>query len=311
MKYLVTGGAGFIGSHLVRALLEGGHEVVVVDTLVGKGSAERLSDCATRITLQKHDCADVAWLAQQAQGAAAIFHLAAIPSVPFSIEHPLEAEHSNLTSVLSSLEAARLAGVPRVVFSSSAAVYGDSGQPVQHEDDKLSPLSPYAVHKLAGEAYAQMYARTRGVSTVCLRYFNIFGDAQDPQSDYAAVIPKFIAAMLAGEQPVIFGDGNATRDFCHVDNVVHANMLAVTQPVERVSDAVVNIGSGRATTINELVDVLNTVMGKNIEPLHVDPRLGDILHSVADISRAKKLLGYEVKTDFSEGLRKTVEWYKV
>lgn len=299
-----------MGSHLVRALLDGDHEVVVVDTMVGKGSAERLSDLATRIVLEKHDCTDVAWLAQQARGAAAIFHLAAIPSVAFSIEHPLEAEHNNLSSILSSLEAARLAGVPRVVFSSSAAVYGDMGRSVQHEDDELSPLSPYAVHKLAGEAYAQMYTRTHGVSTISLRYFNIFGGAQDPQSDYASVIPKFITTMLAGERPIIFGDGNATRDFCYIDNVIQANILAATHPTERVSGTVVNIGSGSAMTVNELVGALNLVMEKNIEPTHVDPRKGDILHSVADISRAKKALGYEIKTDFYEGLRKTVQWYE-
>ena len=305
--YLVTGGAGFIGSNLVATLAERGETVRVLDDF-STGKRENLADLADQITLFEGSVADEALVREAVAGVDYVFHEGALASVPRSVEDPAATNHANVTGTLTLLLAARDAKVKRLVFAASSSAYGDQPTLPKVETMAPSPLSPYAVTKLACEYYCQAFTACYGLETVCLRYFNIYGPRQDPQSVYAAVIPKFIEAMLAGERPTIFGDGEQSRDFTYVADCVAANLLACTAPA--AVGHTVNVACGARYTLNQLVELLNQALGTAIEPLYKPERAGDVKHSLADISAARQLLGYEPSTSFEDGLRKTVEWFK-
>jgi nucleoside-diphosphate-sugar epimerase len=299
MKALVTGGAGFIGSHLVEGLLAGGWEVVVLDNLA-TGFAENVPTGATLVT---GDAGDTGFLDQALPVSDAVFHLAAVSSVQDSLDRPIAVHDINLTTTLILLEAAARHGVRRFVFSSSAAVYGDTGGEPAREDMKPNPLSHYAVQKLASEHYCAVYQRLYGLETVCLRYFNVFGPRQRADSPYSGVISRFAAAARRGEAPTIFGDGGQTRDFCHVYNVARANISAATRPVESVAGKVFNVGSASSISVRDLAETVGRMVPGSVAPVFGPARSGEIRHSQADISQAKQLLGYEPSVDFSTGLR--------
>ncbi len=305
MKCLVTGGAGFIGSHLVEGLLARGHSARVLDDLSsGKlSNLEHLSgvECVSGSVIDP-DVVD-----KVVDGCEYVFHLAAIPSVVKSVEDPLRTHEVGVTGTLHVLEAAKRHGVRRVVFAGSSSAYGDQPGDVRHENDLLSPLSPYAAAKLAGEHYCSAYTAVFGLETVRLRFFNVFGPRQDPSSPYSGVIAIFSEAMKAGRTPKIFGDGLQTRDFVHVSNVIDAIWLAAT--VEGVGGNVYNVGMGERVTILDLARTLNELLGTSIEPKHEPPRAGDVRYSQADISRARQDLGFEPEVSFREGLKETLESY--
>jgi UDP-glucose 4-epimerase len=305
--YLVTGGAGFIGSSIARALLARGDSVRILDDF-SSGRRENLRDLEGRVELHTGSILDPEALARAIAGASVVFHEAAIPSVPRSVAEPVASHAANATGTLAVLEAARTAGVRRVVYAGSSSAYGETPVLPKVESMSPSPLSPYAASKLAGESYCQVYAHIYGVETVVLRYFNVFGARQDPASQYAAVIPKFVTAALKGESPVIFGDGTQSRDFCYIDNVVEANLKAASVP--GVSGHVFNVACGEATTLNQVVDLVGELLGRRVTAVHAETRAGDIKHSLADIASARRLLGYTAAVDFREGLRRTIEWYK-
>jgi len=305
-RYAVTGGAGFIGSHIVCRLVQDGHEVRVIDNLA-TGHKENLQEVLDRIEFFGHDVCDAQGLRRAFGGAEAVFHQAALASVPRSVENPLATNRANVEGTLQVLEAARHCGVRRVVFASSSSVYGDAPALPKREDMPPAPKSPYAASKLAGELYCQVYAGLFGVETVALRYFNVFGPRQDPGSQYAAVVPLFIKSVLEGSRPTVYGDGEQSRDFTYVDNVVEANLLAAGAP--GASGTVMNIGGGSRYTLNELLRLLGRIAGVTVNPLYVPRRAGDVLHSEADISRARQVLGYAPQVGLEEGLRRTVEWY--
>src|SRR5499427_199237 len=308
-SFLVTGGAGFIGSGIVRALLARGDKVRVLDNFFS-GKRENLAEVAADVELIEGDVRDAAAVARACAGVEVVFHEAAIPSVPRSLADPLASNDANVTGTLNLLHEAKRAGVRRVVYAASSSAYGDTPTLPKIETMRPAPLSPYAVSKLAGEYYCQVYARAYGLETVCLRYFNVFGPRQDPKSEYAAVIPKFITAALAGQAPRIFGDGTQSRDFCHIDNVVEANFKAASADPGQVSGGVFNIACGAATDLNQVVALVGDVLGRKIEPRYEPERAGDIKHSVADIGAARARLGYTASVSFAEGLRRTVEWYR-
>lgn len=306
MRVLVTGGAGFIGSHLVDALVAEGATVRVLDDL-STGRRENLARHLRQIEFIEGDVCDPETCARAVQGVELIFHQAAIPSVARSVEDPVRSTRVNVQGTVTLLDAARRAGVPRVIYAASSSAYGDTEVLPKVETMTPRPLSPYAISKLAGEHYVTVFGRLYGMKTCSLRYFNVFGPRQDPRSEYAAVIPKFITALLAGEPPTIFGDGEQTRDFCYVDNVVQANLLAAKADIH---GEVVNIACGARVSLNQLVELLNEEIGTRIAPRHGPPRPGDVRHSLADISVARKLLGYEPKFDLRAGLKKTIEYYR-
>jgi nucleoside-diphosphate-sugar epimerase len=305
---LVTGGAGFIGSSIARALLERGDRVRVLDNF-STGKRENLVEIASHIDLHEGDVRDEAALARAVAGVDLVFHEAAIPSVPRSLSDPLGNHEVSATGTLNLLIAAQKAGARRVVFAASSAAYGDSPTLPKVETMRPEPLSPYAVGKLAGELYCQVFAGAYGLETVSLRYFNVFGPRQDPASEYSAVIPLFITAALAGKGVTIFGDGTQSRDFCFIDNVVEANLKAGDAPARDVSGHVVNVACGGATSLNDLVRLLGDVLGSAIDVTHKPARVGDVKHSVADIGEARRRLKYEGGVSFVEGLRRTVAWY--
>ena len=307
LRFLVTGGAGFIGSHLVEELAQRGHQVRIVDDF-STGKKDNIASFLDKVELIKGDIRDMEVCTQAAEGMDFVLHQAALTSVPHSIEDPLLTNEVNIKGTLNLLLASREANVRRFVFASSAAVYGDDPHLPKKEEVVGASLSPYALSKRVGEMFCQLFARTFGLSTVCLRYFNIFGPRQDPASQYASVIPLFISSMLKNEKPVIFGDGEQTRDFLFISNVVEANMLAVE--ADRLGGEVFNIGYGEETSINELARKINEILQMNIQPAYDEPRLGDIKRSFADISRARKMLKYESMVDFSEGLKRTIRWHK-
>ncbi len=303
-RALVTGGAGFIGSHLVERLLSEGWRVRVLDDF-SSGRPENLARSADRVDLLRGDIRDPDTQQASVRDVEVVFHHAAVPSVPRSIAEPLLTNAVNVDGTLGLLEAAREAGVRRVVYAASSSAYGNTPELPKVETMPATPLSPYALQKYAGEVYCSLYHSIYGLETVSLRYFNVFGPRQDPQSEYAAVIPKFVCAALAGERPTIYGDGEQTRDFVFVADVARANLLAAD--AERAPGAVINVAAGRRTSLNELWDGIRQTVGSQAEPRYAEPRAGDVRDSVADLGRARELLGFEPAVDLREGLRQTVE----
>ena len=307
-RYLVTGGAGFIGSHIIEALIGKGESVRVIDDL-STGNAANLAPFGNKVELVQASICDLAAVEKAVQGVEVIFHEAALASVPRSVERPLDTHAACVTGTVNVLHAAQKAKVRRVVYAASSSAYGNSAWASKRETDMPSPLSPYAAAKLAAELYCQAFFHSYGLETVCIRYFNVFGPRQDPNGPYAAVIPKFIEKMLAGERPVIFGDGQHSRDFTYVENVVHANLLAAAAP-STAAGGVYNAATGRSISLLDLVNALNAELGTKLEPDLKPPRVGDVRDSLADISLAGRVLGYEPRIAFAEGLRRTVAFYR-
>jgi len=308
MRYLVTGGGGFIGSNIVHHLVDQGHQVTVLDDF-STGRRENLAGVADRIRLVEGDIRDVNVLKDALGDQDYCLHQCAVPSVPRSIADPWTSHDVNVNGTLRLLELARDSAVRRVVIASSSSVYGDTPTLPKHEDMLPEPISPYAVSKLTCEHYGRVWHETFDLPTVCLRYFNVFGPRQDPTSQYSAVIPLFVTAMLRSERPTIFGDGLTSRDFCYVDNVVDANLLACTAD-EQACGKAFNIACSSRVTLNELVSEINTVLGTSIEPRYGPERPGDVKHSLASIEKARQTLGYSCRTDFAAGLRRVIEWYR-
>lgn len=305
-RYLVTGGGGFIGSSLTEALLARGDSVVVLDNF-STGRRQNLKGIEAA-TLVEGDVCDPATLRRAMEGVDCVFHEAAIPSVARSVEAPVPSDRVNVGGTVLVLDTARQLGIKRVVYAASSSAYGDTPTLPKREDMSTFPLSPYAVSKLAGEHYLRVFAQLYGMETCALRYFNVFGPRQDPASEYAAVIPRFITKMLRGEQPTVFGDGEQTRDFCFIENVIDANLRAAS--ATGLKGQVVNVACGRRISLNDLVAGINKAIGKSIEPVYTQGRAGDVKHSLADISAAKALLGYEPKVHIEEGLARTVEHFR-
>ncbi len=308
-KYLVTGGAGFIGCNLARFILDQGHDVVVLDNFA-TGKRENIADIVDRIELIEGDVRDRDAVDRAVAGCAAIFHEGALGSVPRSVEDPVTSHDANVNGTITVLDGARAAGVNRVVFAASSSAYGNQKESPKHEGMVSMPISPYAASKLACEAYMQGYAAAYGMETVSLRYFNVFGPYQDPCGAYAAVIPAFISRVLAGEQPVVYGDGEQSRDFCYIENVVQANWLAAHAPAESCDGKPMNIACHARTTLNEILAKIQELLGTNIEAVYTDERPGDVKHSLADVSLAKEKIGYEPKVFFDEGLERAMDWYR-
>jgi UDP-glucose 4-epimerase len=306
-KIVVTGGAGFIGSALARALVARGDDVSVLDNF-STGKRENLQDLAGQLAVVEGDILDAALLDRVFAGADVVFHEAAIPSVPRSLAAPLPSHNANATGTLNVLEAARRCRVRRVVYAGSSSAYGEPPSLPVVETMAPAPLSPYAVSKLAGEHYLRVYARVFGVQTVTLRYFNVFGPRQDPNSQYAAVIPRFITAALEGRSPTVYGDGEQSRDFCFIDNVVEANLRAAD--AEGASGKVFNIACGTGTSLNRVLALLGEALGRPVVALYEPGRAGDVRHSLADISQAKTVLGYTAAVNFVAGLGKTLAWFQ-
>jgi UDP-N-acetylglucosamine/UDP-N-acetyl-alpha-D-glucosaminouronate 4-epimerase len=307
VKALVTGGGGFIGSHIVRRLLDDGHEVRVLDNFA-TGRRENLLEILDSIELVEGDIQSDERAHAAVRGCEVVFHQAALPSVPRSIQDPLTSNAANVIGTLNVLLAARDGGVRRVIFGSSSSIYGASEVLPKHEALGAAPISPYAVAKLAAEGYCRTFSEVYGLETVSLRYFNVFGPRQDQLSQYAAVIPNFITAFLRGEPPTIFGDGEQTRDFTFVDNVVQANVLAAE--AEDVSGRIYNIAVGERISLNQIVEQLQLLTGNDLDPIYAPARPGDVRHSLADISRAGVDLEYVPQVRFDEGLRRTLEFHR-
>ena len=303
---LVTGGAGFVGSHIVSALVGRGYQVRVLDNFY-TGRSENLSTVANQIEVIQADINDVAAVDRALAGVELVFHEAAIASVPRSVAAPLDTHAACATGTLTMLDRARAAGVRRFVYAASSSAYGDQPTPLKREGDLPMPLSPYAAAKLAGEHYCNAFFHTYGLQTVCLRYFNVFGPRQDPKGPYAAVIPIFIESLLQGRAPIIYGDGSQTRDFTYIDDVVQANLKAASSAASGVT---VNVGSGRRTSLLDLLSEVNRLLEAEVSPDLRPARAGDVRDSLADISLARELLGYEPKYSLTEGLQQTVEYYR-
>jgi UDP-glucose 4-epimerase len=311
-KVCVTGAAGFIGGHLAETLLQQGHEVVGLDDF-SSGKRENASLLARypRFSLIEGSIADPGDVQRAIDGASWVFHLAAIPSVPLSMAEPERTNAVNVGGTVNVLEAARRFGVKRVVLACSCAAYGDGPEQPKHEALPARPMSPYAAQKIACELYSQTYTVAYGLPCVALRFFNVYGPRQDPKSEYAAAIPRFTTRLLAGERPIVFGDGGQTRDFVHVSDVVRANLLAATG--EKAPGQVINVASGRSVSLVELIGILKQVIGPEAVKLQIDhqaPRAGDLRASSADISRARELLGYEPKVSLEQGLAGVVAFFR-
>ncbi len=304
--YLVTGGCGFIGSHLVKALVKRGERVRVFDNCT-TGKAENIADVADKIEFCSADLQDIDAVSQAVEGIDYVFHQGALPSVTRSIADPIATNNVNINGTLNLLVASRDADVKRVVYAASSSAYGNSPKSIKSEDLPPNPASPYALTKYVGECYCQIFTQLYGLETVALRYFNIFGPGQDSSSSYSAVIPLFISAYLNGEAPKIEGDGEQSRDFTYVANAVHANLLACH--AEGVAGEVFNVGCGERASINQLATLIGEMMESDTKPVYVAPRPGDVRHSLADIQKAKRLLGYEPQVDLKTGLRRTVDWF--
>ncbi len=308
-KYLVTGGAGFIGCNLARFLLDKGQDVVVLDNFA-TGKRENIADILDRIEFVEGDIRDRATVDGVVPGCAAIFHQAALGSVPRSVEDPVTSHDVNVNGTITVLEAARSAGVKRVVFAASSSAYGEQPESPKHEGMVPAPISPYAATKLSCESYLQAYAAAYGMETLSLRYFNVFGPRQDPEGAYAAVIPAFVSRILQGQRPTVFGDGEQSRDFCYIDNVSRANWLAANAPAEVCRGQALNIACHHATTLNQILDKLKDLLDSDIQADYADERAGDVRDSLADISLAKQTIGYEPMVYFEEGLERSIDWYK-
>jgi len=305
--FLVTGGAGFVGSHIATALVNRGDRVRVLDNLCTghKSNLEHLKD---NVELIVGDIADPAVVAKAVAGVDCIFHEAALASVPRSVAAPLDTNSACVTGTVTLLDASRKAGVRRVVYAGSSSAYGDQPTSSKRETDLPSPLSPYAAAKLAAEYYCRAFYATYGLETVTVRYFNVFGPRQDPKSEYSAVIPLFVTAMLAGKQPTIFGDGLQSRDFTYIDNVVHGNLLAADAP--DVAGRSINVACGYQTNLLQLIEFINQTLKLNIQPIFKPARVGDVRESLADISLARKVLKYEPQVDFATGLLRSIDYYR-
>ncbi len=306
-RYLVTGGAGFIGSNLVERLLQNGEKVRVIDNFA-TGKTENLNPFLDQIELVNGDIRYLNTVIEAMKDVDYVLHQAALPSVPRSIETPLESNDVNTNGTLNILYAAKEAKVKRVVYAASSSAYGESPTLPKVETMQTSPLSPYAVNKLAGEYNCKAFYNVYGLETVAVRYFNIYGRRQDPNSYYSAVIPKFIKAFLKGEQPIVFGDGEQSRDFTYIDNVLNANLLACKAPI-KAAGRVMNIACGERITLNKLAMEIKNLLNVDINPIHGQPRAGDIKDSLADVGLAKDLIGYEPKVLIDEGLKLTVDWF--
>jgi nucleoside-diphosphate-sugar epimerase len=305
-EYLVTGGAGFIGSHLAEELVRRGHRVRVADSLVtGK---RRNLDHVPGVEFLEGDLADLPFAKRAVDGMQYVLHQAAIPSVPRSVKDPITSNRANVDATLSVLVAARDAGVRRVVFAGSSSAYGNTPTLPKHEGMPTNPLSPYALQKVVAEQYLQMFTRLYGLETVSIRYFNVFGPRQDPSSPYSGVISVFATALLENRSPRIYGDGEQTRDFTYVANVVDGVLRACEAPT--ASGEVINVATGGRISLNQLFQAMKAVAGGTVNPTYAEPRAGDVRDSQADISKARKILGYEPIVSFEDGLKRTIEWYR-
>ncbi len=304
-RFLVTGGAGFIGCNIVRRLLAEGHEVRVLDNF-STGRRENL--IGLDVELIEGDLTSYHMVQRAVKGVDYVLHQGALPSVPRSVNDPIASVNVNVLGTLNVLTAAMEEGVKRVVYASSSSIYGDSPELPKHEMMLPAPKSPYAASKLAGEHLCRVFYETYGLETIMLRYFNVFGPHQNPHSQYAAVIPKFITAALTDQPAIVFGDGQQSRDFTFVDNVVEANLAAIEAPREALGKAF-NIACGESFSLLQLLEILEGILGKRIKRVFKEPQPGDVKHSLADISRARELLGYQPKIGFREGLQRTVEWF--
>jgi nucleoside-diphosphate-sugar epimerase len=304
--YLVTGGAGFIGSHLTEELVRRGHTVRVVDSLI-TGKRSNL-DHIPGVDFREGDLADAAFAASVAQGCDYVLHQAAIPSVPRSVKDPITSNRANVDATLNVLVAARDAGVKRLVFAGSSSAYGNTPTLPKHEDMPANPLSPYALQKVVGEQYLQMFTRLYGLETVSIRYFNVFGPRQDPTSPYSGVISVFATALLENRSPVIYGDGGQTRDFTYVANVVDGVLRACEAP--GASGEIINVATSGRISLNDLFREMRRIVGANVEPTYAEPRQGDVRDSQAAIDKAERILGYRPIVSFEEGLKRTIEWYR-
>jgi nucleoside-diphosphate-sugar epimerase len=307
MRYLVTGGAGFIGSNTVDELVRRGHGVVVLDDL-SAGKEDNLAEVRNKITFIKGSITDIEIVQKAMQQAEFVLHLAARTSVPRSVKDPIEANRINIDGTLNVLVAARDNKVKRVIFAASSSAYGETPVLPKVESMQPQPISPYGVTKYVGELYAQVFGRCYGLETVCLRYFNVFGPRQDPDSPYSGVLSRFASAFLNEEPPLIYGDGEQTRDFTYVDNAVQANLLACEAP--GAAGKIFNVGTGQRVSLNQTLDLLRQVSGKQLAAKYDPPRDGDIRDSQADITQARDILQYEPTVLFEEGLQRTFEWYR-
>ncbi len=308
MRYLVTGGAGFIGSNTVDELVRRGHSVVVLDDL-SAGKEENLTEIRAKITFVKGSITDIEAVQKAMHQAEYVIHLAARTSVPRSVKDPLETNRINVEGTLNVLVAARDNKVKRIVFAASSSAYGETATLPKTEAMQPQPISPYGVSKYVGELYAQTFGRCYGLENVCVRYFNIFGPRQDPDSPYSGVLSRFALAFLEDQQPVIYGDGEQTRDFTFVENAVQANLLACEAP-SSASGGVFNVGTGARISLNQTLELLRRISGKKLQAKYEPPRDGDIRDSQADVTKAREYLGYDPTVMFEEGLERTVEWYR-
>jgi UDP-glucose 4-epimerase len=306
---MVTGGAGFIGSNLTEALLKMGHWVRVLDNF-SSGKRENLlfHETYSSLEIMEGDIRDLTFCQRATKDIECIFHQAALPSVQRSVEDPLASNAVNAGGTLNILLSARDAGVKRLIYASSSSIYGDTPTLPKKEDMIPNPLSPYALQKYVGEQYCRLFFELYGLETISLRYFNIFGPKQDPTSIYSAVIPKFVDALMHGRPPTIFGDGEQSRDFTYIDNVVQANLHALS--VNHLNGGVVNIACGKRTSLNQLVNILKEILGSKVSSVYQEPRKGDVRHSLADINRAKEILDYNPQVEIEVGLRKTAEYFR-
>ncbi len=306
-KYLVTGGAGFIGSSIAEALVRRGDSVRIIDNL-SAGKLDNMSTFASDVEFVQGDVADPDAVTQVMKGIDIVFHQAALASVPLSVEKPFEVNRACVDGTLNILDKARRADVRRVIYAGSSSCYGDQPFSANRETDAIQPLSPYAVAKLGGEQYCRAFFETFGLETVTLRYFNVFGPKQDPESVYSAVIPIFISKILSGQRPTIYGDGHQSRDFTYIENVVLGNLLAAEHPA--AAGKCFNMANGRSTTLNQLMSGLNAALGTDVQPIYEASRPGDIRDSMADISLANRTLGYSPLVGLEEGLKKSIEYYR-
>jgi len=305
--YLVTGGAGFIGSNIVEELLRRNYSVRILDNFL-TGKRENIASFSNKVDLIEGDIRNIEICRAAVKGVDYVLHQAALPSVPLSLKDPVTTTDININGTLNILIASRDAEVKRLVFASSSSVYGDEPTLPKKEGQEGKPLSPYAASKLACEKYCQVFSSVFGLSTISLRYFNVFGPRQNPKSQYAAVIPQFIFSMLRGTPPTIYGDGDQTRDFSYVSNIVEANILASN--LEGYDSEVFNLACGEKTSVNELAEKINSILGTKIKPFYANPRPGDIKHSYADISQAQQALDYNPLVNFEEGIKYTIEWFR-